>query len=57
MILAGRFVVLEPLLSSNTFTQGNLVKIDWLVTDETAAGSPGKSGMWYFEGTFGGVFF
>ena len=44
------FVVGEPLcgvgtpvLSSNNFTRGHLMKIEWLVTDVTAVGSPART--------------
>ena len=30
-------------MSSNKFTQGHLVKIEWLVNDLTAVGSPGRT--------------
>ena len=33
----------NPLLSPNNFTQGHLVKIEWLVTDVTAVGSPARA--------------
>ena len=33
----------NPLLSSNNFTQGHLMKMEWLVTDVTAVRSPGKA--------------
>ena len=42
-------VVGEPLrgvgnpLGSNNFTQGHLLKIEWLVTDVTAVGSPDRA--------------
>ena len=34
----------KPLLSSNNFTEGHLMKIESLVTDVTAIGSPGRAG-------------
>ena len=55
VILAGRFFFADsgcisgrgatlscrnPLLSSNKFTQGHLMKIKWLVADRTAVASP-----------------
>ena len=30
-------------MSSNNFTQGHLVKIEWLVADVTAVGSPDRA--------------
>ena len=33
----------NPLLSSNIFNQGHLLKIEWLVTDVTAIGSPDRA--------------
>ena len=33
----------NPLLSSNNFTQGHLMKIEWLVTNAPAIGSPGRA--------------
>ena len=30
-------------MNPNNFTYGHLVKIEWLVTDETAAGSPDRA--------------
>ena len=32
--------VRTPLLSSNNFTQGHLVKIEWLISNVMAVGSP-----------------
>ena len=32
---------MNPLLSSNNFTLGHLTKIEWLITNVTAIGSPG----------------
>ena len=36
-------MVEEPLLSSNNFIWGPLMKIEWLVTDVTAVGSPPRT--------------
>ena len=33
----------NPLLSSNNFTKGHFMKIEWLVTDAPAIGSPGRA--------------
>ena len=33
----------NPLLSSNNFTWGRLMKIEWLVNDVTASGSSGRA--------------
>ena len=35
-------MVWTPLLSSNRFTQGHSMKIQWLVANVTAVGSPGR---------------
>ena len=32
-----------PLLSPDNFTRGHVMKIEWLATDVTAVGSPGKA--------------
>ena len=32
-----------PLLSSKIFTEGHSMKIEWLVTDAPAIGSPGRA--------------
>ena len=37
-----------PLLSSNNFTQGHSMKIEWLVIDVTAIRSPGRQSMMYY---------
>ena len=52
------FVVVTPLCdvgtSSNKLTQGNLMKIEWLVANITAVGSPDIcSGTCYFGDNFG----
>ena len=33
----------NPLWSTNTLTQGHLMKIEWLITNVTAAGSPDRA--------------
>ena len=33
----------DPLLSTNKFPSGRLMKIEWLVTDETAVRSPDRA--------------
>ena len=40
-------------MSSNNFRQGRLIKIEWLVTDVTAVGSPGRAERVIFRGGFG----
>ena len=39
----------NPLLSSNTFTKGHLMKIEWLVTDVTAIESSDRAEHAIFE--------
>ena len=41
----------------NKFTQGHLLKIEWLFTDVTAVGSPGRAERAIFGFDFGLVFF
>ena len=43
----------NPLLSSNNFTQGHLMKMKLLVTNVTAIGSPGRAERAVFGGDFG----
>ena len=44
-------------MSSNNFTEGHLMKIEWLVTDVTAIGSPGRAERAVFDVILAGCVF